>query len=482
MRLMQVNWGWPPRQTGGPVGYVADLSKELVRRGHQVSVFCAGDYDFRRVCRLSLREENRIELGSLVNSPNLIANSGSPIEECSHPVIEDMFVRFLELNRPQVVHFHSLIGLCGSLPGIAKSLGIPTVVSLHNYWFICPRSDFLRPPDWTLCPGPDAGDRCAQCISPPDSSAQRKALLRHRLKCLIKRSGPLKRLIQRGQMSFLRVAHSRLRTNDHCAAPVVSRDPCPEEISSHRYRRQFLKSQLTENADLIIAVSQAVKHQFVKHGIPGKKIRVLHSGLKQAQALEALSKQTDPVAGLPVRFGFFGPVLPYKGVHVLVEAFNRLTPASARLLIFGSGDVKYMVKLMKTANRFVKFKGTFRSLAQILPQFDVAVVPPIWHDNAPLVVLEALAARKPIIGARIGGIPDFVKHGHNGLLFKAGDADDLAGRMNELVQSPQTIERLRRNIQTPSTIEYHTQDMERIYEEMPDLTGVPKREDRHVAC
>ncbi len=481
MRLMQVNWGWPPRQSGGPIGYVADLSKELVHRGHEVSVFCAGDYDFKGACRLSLREENRIKLGSLVNSPNLIASCGSPIEECRHPLIEDMFVRFLELNRPQVIHFHSLIGLCGSLPGIAKSLGIPTVVSLHNYWFICPRSDFLRPPDWTLCPGPDAEDRCALCISPADFSAQRKALLRHRLKCLIKRNGTLKRLIQRGQMSFLRLVHSRLQTDDGSKDPVVERSPSPEEISGYRYRRQFLKSQLTGSADLIIAVSQGVKHQFVKHGIPGKKIRVLHSGLKQAEALETFSKRTHHVVGSPVRFGFFGPVLPYKGVHVLVEAFNRLTPGSARLLIFGSGDAKYMVKLMNTANRFVEFKGTFKSLTRILPQFDVAVVPPIWHDNAPLVVLEALAARKPVIGARIGGIPDFVRHGYNGLLFKAGDPDDLASRMNELVQSPQVIERLKRNITTPPSMQRHAQDMETVYREMRDPIGARNTEKDHVA-
>lgn len=483
MRIMQVNWGWPPRQSGGPIGYAADLSRELVRRGHQVSVFYAGDYDFGGTCHLSLGKESGIRLGSLVNSPNLIANFGSPMKECRHPIVEDAFLQFLEINRPEVVHFHSLIGLCGSLLEVAKGLNVSTVVSLHNYWFICPRSDFLRhsESDYALCPGPEAEHHCAACIIPLDPTAHRKVLMRHRLKCLIKRSGHIKRFIQKRQMDFFRRAHRYLRIRENTPRWPANRQPSWEEIVGYRYREKFLKDQLLENADLIIAVSRAVKQRFAEHGIPKRKIKVLHSGIKQAEALESFARRSRARVGSPLTFAFFGPVLPYKGVHVLIDAFNRLPTGSARLLIFGTGDARYILRLMKKANRFVEFKGAFRNLTQIFPHFDVAVVPPIWHDNAPLVVLEALAARKPIIGARIGGIPDFVTDGNNGFLFEAGDAADLAGKMRSLIDSPESVERLKENIRTPKSMSQHAAELERVYRELSTPKPATEPEVSYVA-
>ena len=132
-------------------------------------------------------------------------------------------------------------------------------------------------------------------------------------------------------------------------------------------------------------------------------------------------------------------------------------------LFLTTGDTSYMVKLMKMANSSVKFKGAFNRLIQILPQFDVAVVPPIWHDNAPLVVLEALAARKPIIGADIGGIPDFVKDGTNGFLFRAGDPEDLALTMKKVIDHPRLIKHFRKNMTTPRTMHHHTTELEEVY-------------------
>jgi glycosyltransferase involved in cell wall biosynthesis len=469
MRIMQVNWGWPPKQTGGPIGYTADLSREFCGRGHQVSVFYGGDYDFKNECHLSLREEGGIKLGSVVNSPNLFGGFGFPLKECQQPVIEEMFREFVQINRPQLIHFHSLIGLSGSLLETAKEMNIPTVVSLHNYWFICPRSDFLRPPDYTLCPGPSGGDGCARCIPRPSASTTKRDRAKYRIKCLIKRNVRLKRLMQRGRMHLLRAAYRYLPVKENGHDPSLACPPSGEETEGYRFRETFLRDQLVRNADLLIAVSRPVKRIFAQHGIPAEKILMLHSGIKQAESLESFARCTSEDNGGPVRFAFFGPVLPYKGVHVLIDAFNRLARRGARLLVFGTGDTSYMVKLMRKANSSVEFKGAFSRLTQILPQFDVAVVPPIWHDNAPLVVLEALAARKPIIGADIGGIPDFVNDGTNGFLFRAGDPEDLARTMQKVIDHPGIVRHFRQNITTPRTMRRHATELEEVYGRL--LTG-----------
>jgi glycosyltransferase involved in cell wall biosynthesis len=92
-------------------------------------------------------------------------------------------------------------------------------------------------------------------------------------------------------------------------------------------------------------------------------------------------------------------------------------------------------------------------------------------ENCPLVIQEALSADTPIIASNIGGIPEFIKDGINGLLFRPSDADDLRAKMQLLIDSPQTIDALRRNIRKPTGIEGNAVSIENIY---LDLTAALK--------
>ncbi len=82
------------------------------------------------------------------------------------------------------------------------------------------------------------------------------------------------------------------------------------------------------------------------------------------------------------------------------------------------------------------------AVRQLLGSLDVIVMPSRWPENSPNVVLEAQAMGIPVIGARVGGIPELVQHEHNGLLFAAGDAGDLAAQMARLVREPDLRRRL----------------------------------------
>jgi len=474
-----VNWGWPPRQTGGPIGYAADLCKDLVKSGHRVYMFYGGDSNFKGKCYLEYREEEGVNLASLVNSPNQYSNFGLPLNECKQPTVEHFFEEFLDKAKPDLVHFHSLIGLSGSLMEIAKKRGIRTIISLHNYWFICPRGDFVLPSDYRLCPGPDEGLNCAICIPPAPKIWKRKIdNLKSIIKTQFKKNIWLKRKLQKIFLSTNKfknkLTDSQMEGRE--MLPSVSA-PDPLMVWGYKFRQEYLRDQLSKNADLIIAVSNAVKDVFVQNGISENKIMVLHSGIKMAEKLEAYAEKNYIKPRNPLIFGFFGPVQPYKGVHILVEAFNKLPLGSARLLINGTGPSHYYQSLMRKANSYVEFKGSFDDLAQMLSEFDVAVVPPIWQDNAPLVVLEALSAKKPIIGANIGGIPDFVQDGVNGLLFEAGNSSDLAEKMTRIIKSPDLLETFKRNIKSQKTMREHSKDIEEIYRDQLS-ENVPSRKSK----
>ncbi len=479
MNVLMVNWGWPPRQSGGPIGYAADLCRQLAQMGHQVSMFYAGDSTFKRRPFLNIRKEDKVTLGSLVNSPNRYSNSGYPLRECRDPQIEGLYLDFLKKTDPDLVHIHSLIGLCGSIIKLTKKMNIPIVVSLHNYWFVCPRGDFLIPPSYNLCSGPDEGLNCAICLPKESRLGRNLAKAKDTVKSLLKRNVGVKRKLQRYLMwvNGLRRRLPSVNLTEHLY-DIPSAIPDSALVFGYQFRERYFRRLLSEDADLIIAVSRAVKRIFVQHGIQEEKILVLHSGIKVAERLEKLASQAKPEVRDPVIFGFFGPVQPYKGVHVLIDAFNRLPQNSARLLIFGTGGSDYVSRLMRQAKSGVEFRGAFDDLGRMLTEFDVAVVPPIWEDNSPLVVLEALSAKKPVIGANIGGIPDFVQDNVNGLLFKPKDAEDLAEKMKKIIASPHLVQRFRRNIKRPKSMQEHARDMERVYAQL--CSKIKKRDTSFV--
>jgi glycosyltransferase involved in cell wall biosynthesis len=478
MRIAMVNWGWPPRQTGGPIGYAADLCQDLVKSGHQVYMFYGGDTNFKRKCYLEYYEEEEVNLASLVNSPNRYSNFGLPLNECKQPVVEHFFEEFLNKVKPDLVHFHSLIGLSASLMEIAKKKGTRTVVSLHNYWFLCPRGDFLIPPDYRLCEGANGGLDCAICLPKAVKGWKRridtlKGIFKTQLKKNVWMKRKLQKIILNTNKFKNRFSPSAMKEN---SLPCLNLPPDPLMVWGYKFRQEYLREQLSKYTDLIIAVSNSVKDIFVQNGISEDKIIVLHSGIKVADKLRDFAEKNDIPPRKPLVFGFFGPVQPYKGVHILVEAFNQLPSGSAKLLIYGTGPSHYYQALMNKANSYVEFRGAFDDLAKMLMEFDVAVVPPIWPDNAPLVVLEALSAKKPIIGAEIGGIPDFVQDRVNGLLFESGNSSDLAEKMKRIIESPDLVKAFKRNIKKQMTMKEHAKEMEVIYRNLLSESLPPKED------
>jgi glycosyltransferase involved in cell wall biosynthesis len=92
-------------------------------------------------------------------------------------------------------------------------------------------------------------------------------------------------------------------------------------------------------------------------------------------------------------------------------------------------------------------------------------VPSVWWDNAPQTVMEFHACGIPVIGAELGGIPDFVRDGVNGLLFRGNDRWDLARRLAEVIRRPGVLAELRGTVRPPKTMAQHGTELEREYQD-----------------
>ena len=96
---------------------------------------------------------------------------------------------------------------------------------------------------------------------------------------------------------------------------------------------------------------------------------------------------------------------------------------------------------------------------------DFGLVPSVWWDNGPQTVMEFFSCGLPVVAAALGGIPDLVKHGVNGLLHRGNDRADLARTLTEVVRAPGGLLELRRNVRPPLSMPEHAAAMEAVYNE-----------------
>ena len=97
---------------------------------------------------------------------------------------------------------------------------------------------------------------------------------------------------------------------------------------------------------------------------------------------------------------------------------------------------------------------------------DVIVVPSIWFENRPTVIMEAFANGVPVIAANMGGMAEMVEHGVDGLLFEPGNAHDLALQLGTIVDHPANLQSLRAGIKAVKTAAEEFEQIERVYAEL----------------
>jgi len=167
--------------------------------------------------------------------------------------------------------------------------------------------------------------------------------------------------------------------------------------------------------------------KFAEHGFDRRKLRYVPNFFESADDAPAAA---DDVAALRQARGryilYFGRLSPEKGVDVLVDA---AAAANAPLTIVGDGPQRDALEAQARAlGARCVFTGHLKGAA-LWAEVEAATavaLPSLWYEIAPKSVLEAQARGKPIVATRIGGLPELVEHGENGLLVEPGDRLGLA--------------------------------------------------------
>lgn len=427
MKVLQVIHGYPMRYNAGSEVYTQTLCHGLVDR-HEVHVFTREEDSFAPDFRLRIErdaDDPRITL-HVVNNPR---NK----DRYRDIGIDQRFAEVLDRVRPDVVHVGHLNHLSTSLLVEAATRTIPIVYTLHDYWVMCPRGQFMQmfPQDpenlWAACDGQDDRKCAERCYARYFSGApdERESDVEHW-------TGWVER----------RMRHMREM------AELVDIFVAPARYLHDRYRDEF--------------------------GLPECKLVYLDYGFDLGRLRGRVR-----TPGEPFTFGYIGTHIPAKGIHDLIRAFGELS-GEPRLRIWGRSrgqDTEALKALAGslptgTAER-VEWLPEYRNqdiVPDVFDRVDAIVVPSVWVENSPLVIHEAQQVRVPVIAGDVGGMAEYVQHEVNGLQFEHRSRRSLARQMQRFVDDPALASRLGErgyvfdaDGEIPS-IEQHVRDVERIYE------------------
>jgi glycosyltransferase involved in cell wall biosynthesis len=292
------------------------------------------------------------------------------------------FTTLLQEKRPDIVHVHNTFPLISpSIFWACRSERVPVVHTLHNYQLLCPGANFFR-----------AGKPCEDC----------------------------------GTGNFWQgVLHGCYRHSRVETAPVALM------LTVHHTGKTW-----TRMVDRYIALTEFSRSRFVKAGFPQDRIVIK-------------ANFVDPDPGKRTGDGhyalFIGRISLEKGAETLLKAWRQL-PQSYDLRIVGDGPARAQLESQAAAEGYsnIRFMGRMPhdQVIEAIKDARFVIFPSELYETFGLGIIEAFACGVPVLASQLGSMQEIVEDGHSGLLFRPGDADDLARVVARAWEQPEYMRRL----------------------------------------
>jgi glycosyltransferase involved in cell wall biosynthesis len=313
----------------------------------------------------SIRDENEVFFPEAIDysKSNIINKVLSVKSFIDNKKASDSLKEYLKKIKPDVAHVHLFMGgLTTSILKVLKDNKIPIVHTVHDYRLICPSYLFLD----------GNGKICEKCKNGRFTN------------CL----------------------------TNKCSGKSLSQSGV---LALDAYYRKYIKSPY-KYIDKYIFVSRFIhnKHNEYQNGIKFKSV-VLHNFILNLQDIKPNNEKGK-------YFLYLGRLSREKGVHTLINAVEK---ANVNLKIIGNGPL--LKRKNSNQNQNIEFLGFKKGaeLWDIVKNASFIIVPSEWYENNPLSIIESYAYGKPVLGSKIGGIPEILKHDKTGYLFNHGNEAEL---------------------------------------------------------
>ena len=446
LKILEVVHGFPPAVQGGAEIYAQAHALALARQfGDEIAVLTREQDPSRP--DYSVRHEQRNGL-SITWINNMFRATRSFEETYRNDAIGAIAARLIDRFTPDVAHVHHLTCLSTTIVEALAERSIPSFYTLHDYWLMCHRGQLLDVHN-QRCDGPGVSG-CDVCLGPAAGGG-----------APIFAAAAVGRAIEE---RLPRPAAGQLhRASRRVAAALTTTSENTRQAMARLEYMRSICSQITH----FLAPSRHMRDRFVGFGIPAGRVTFSDYGFDHA-SFQHVARTSAP----RVRFGFLGSLMLSKGPHLLLEAFARLPRGAASVKLYGAhvayhGDDSYRSRLESLlVQPGIELHGPIAhdAVPETLAAIDVLVVPSVWEENSPLVIREAYLAGVPVVAARIGGIPELVEDGVNGLLFEPGDVDDLYRALMRVIDRPSVLESWRTALPPVRTIEDDVRFTRRLYE------------------
>jgi glycosyltransferase involved in cell wall biosynthesis len=322
--------------------------------------------------------------------------------------------RLIEREKPHVAHFHNTFPLISPSAYYAcAKAGIPVIQTLHNYRLLCPNGLFFRD-----------GRLCEDCLG--------KAI------------------------PWQAVAHRCYR---HSAAVTTA---VSTMLIVHRAIRTWRR-----RVDVFVALTEFAKQKFMAGGLPAKKIVV-----KPNFAFDSPSSNGDAKENY---FLFVGRLSSEKGIETLLNAWKMVGDRLA-LKIVGTGPLA-PPDGCRTAGTGIEFAGEHSpsEIVGLMERAQCLVFPSRVYEGMPKAIIEAFAVGLPVIASRLGAMVEIVEDGETGLHFEAGNAADLAAKVQWAWEHPEEMRRMGRAARAEFEARYTP---ERNYQMLMEIYDKARKMDR----
>ena len=283
------------------------------------------------------------------------------------------FSRLMDDFKPDVVHLNNIhTQLSPVIAKIAHEKGARVVWTLHDTKLVCPCYTCTRDGKW-----------CTECFT------DKKAVIRHR-----------------------------------CMPGAL-----PGAVIGYLEAQKWNKEVLLECVDLFLPPSKFMMDTCVEGGYKPEKFRVLCNFI---DVTKVKGLKGEEVKGLKEDYYvYLGRVNEVKGVRTLCKAASQL---DKRLVVIGGGELLPELQKTYVDCKQIEFKGQMQweEFMPILRGARFMVLPAEWSENNPLTVIESQSLGTPVLGARIGGIPELIDEGMSGMTFTSGDVEDLKDKINKM--------------------------------------------------
>lgn len=421
MRVAVVAHGYPEREDGGVERVAREQADALLERGHEVAVFARTRAPTRPDASVIDEWVGRVRVRRVVYDYPWRDRFR---EYYDHTRLHAAFAAFLDEWRPELVHVQHVVLLSPAMLEVARGRGIPYVLSLHDFYYLCHRL-FLVDREGERCEGPDEGARCEACLA--DLGAGEDA--RHRF-------------------DFM--------------AGVVAR------------------------AEAVIAPSRSLAERYEREWpFLAGRIRIVEPGLSRLPRCPSARRHASGTSSDPLRLLFIGTWLPHKGLDLLLAALGRLPPGRARLVVHGAaveGGEAFLERCREASRGLaVEWRGRFdgADLDRILAEADALVLPSRCDESYSRVVREARAAGLAVVAPSSGGPAEALRDGVDALLVPPGDVAALAEALARLIGEPGLLARLGAAPARVATVEAAAAKLERIFAEV--LASRPRSERPRVS-